>query len=91
MLVYTKNSEVVRESMKNTSDMAIEFKLKAVRESLGLSQSELGRIINQSTENIQRMEQGLAKSVTFKVLNSLCKATNRQPGDFLFYTPDDEA
>ncbi|RJX23250.1 MAG: XRE family transcriptional regulator [Ammonifex sp.] len=34
---------------------------------------------------------GRAKGISFKTLNSLCKALDCQPGDLLVYVPDGDA
>lgn len=59
--------------------------LQEVRKSQGLSQNELARLIQMSPQNIQKIEQGDAKSLTFVTLERLCKALNCQPGDLLIY------
>ena len=62
--------------------------LQEVRKSKGLSQNDLARLIDMSPQNIQKIEQGEAKSLTFVTLGRLCKALACQPGDLLIY--DDE-
>lgn len=62
--------------------------LQEVRKSKGLSQNDLARLIDMSPQNIQKIEQGEAKSLTFITLGRLCKALACQPGDLLIY--DDE-
>lgn len=59
--------------------------LQEVRRSKGLSQNELARLIHMSPQNIQKIEQGDAKSLTFVTLERLCKALGCQPGDLLIY------
>jgi putative transcriptional regulator len=38
-----------------------------------------------SPQNIQRIEQGEAKSLTFATLERLCEVLHCQPGDILIY------
>ncbi len=57
--------------------------LQEVRKSQGLSQNDLARLIQMSPQNIQKIEQGDAKSLTFITLERLCKALGCQPGDLL--------
>ena len=59
--------------------------LQEVRKSQGLSQNDLARLIQMSPQNIQKIEQGDAKSLTFITLERLCKALGCQPGDLLIY------
>lgn len=62
--------------------------LQEVRKSRGLSQNDLARISSMSPQNIQKIEQGDAKSITFQTLERLCKALNCQPGDLLVWMPE---
>lgn len=62
--------------------------LQEVRKSKGLSQNDLARLIHMSPQNIQKIEQGDAKSLTFVTLGRLCKALGCQPGDLLIYEDD---
>ncbi len=59
--------------------------LQEVRKSKGLSQNELARLIHMSPQNIQKIEQGEAKSLTFETLRRLCKILGCQPGELLIY------
>lgn len=59
--------------------------LQEVRKSKGLSQNELARLIRMSPQNIQKIEQGEAKSLTFETLRRLCKILGCQPGELLIY------
>ena len=65
--------------------MPVKVLLQEVRKSQGLSQNELARLIQMSPQNIQKIEQGDAKSLTFITLERLCKALGCQPGDLLIY------
>lgn len=65
--------------------MPVKVLLQEVRKSQGLSQNDLARLIQMSPQNIQKIEQGDAKSLTFVTLERLCKALNCQPGDLLIY------
>jgi putative transcriptional regulator len=70
--------------------MPVKILLQEIRKSRGLSQNELARLASMSPQNIQRIEQGEAKSLTFKALEQFCQVLNCQPGDILVYeaTPD---
>lgn len=65
--------------------MPVKVLLQEVRKSQGLSQNELARLIQMSPQNIQKIEQGNAKSLTFDALERLCQALGCQPGDLLIY------
>lgn len=68
--------------------MSVKVLLQEVRKSKGLSQNDLARLIYMSPQNIQKIEQGDAKSLTFVTLGRLCKALGCQPGDLLIYEDD---
>jgi putative transcriptional regulator len=68
--------------------MAVKVLLQEVRKSRGLSQNDLARISSMSPQNIQKIEQGDAKSITFQTLERLCKALKCQPGDLLVWVPE---
>lgn len=70
--------------------MPVKVLLQEVRKSKGLSQNELARLIHMSPQNIQKIEQGDAKSLTFITLERLCKVFNCQPGDLLIYQDEPE-
>ena len=59
--------------------------LQELRKSRGLSQNDLARLTRMSPQNIQKIEQGEAKSMTFKTLERFCKALDCQPGDLLIF------
>lgn len=65
--------------------MPVKVLLQEVRKSRNLSQNELARLTNMSLQNIQKIEQGGAKSLTFKALTKFCQVLNCQPGDLLIY------
>lgn len=67
----------------------MEILLSQVREDRDISQDQLARMIEQSRTNIQSIERGRAKSITFATLGKLCTALNCQPGDLLRYIPDE--
>lgn len=71
--------------------MSVKVLLQEVRKSKGLSQNELARLTNMSPQNIQKIEQGEAKSLTFKTLSKFCQALQCQPGDLLVYENQPEA
>ncbi len=68
--------------------MLVKVLLKEVRKNRGLSQNELARLTQMSPQNIQKIEQGEAKSMTFKTLSRFCSALKCQPGDLLVYIED---
>ena len=65
--------------------MPVKVLLQEVRESKGLSQNDLARMTVMSLQNIQKIEQGRAKSVTFKAMSKFCQVLECQPGDLLIY------
>ena len=69
--------------------MAVLVKLKNTRETKGFSQNELARRTGYSLQNIQKIEQGRAASITFEALGRFCKVLECQPGDILEWLPDD--
>lgn len=72
-------------------DMLVKVLLKEVRKTRGLSQNELARLTQMSPQNIQKIEQGDAKSMTFRSLARFCQALKCQPGDLLVYIEDSES
>ncbi len=68
--------------------MPVKVLLQDVRKSKGISQNELARLTKMSPQNIQKIEQGDAKSLTFKTLGKFCQALECQPGDLLVYEND---
>jgi len=71
--------------------MPVKVLLQEVRKLKGLSQNELARLAEMSPQNIQKIEQGEAKSLTFKTLERFCKVLNCQPGDLLVYEDDSDS
>jgi putative transcriptional regulator len=69
--------------------MPVLVKLKNTREAKGFSQNELARRTGYSLQNIQKIEQGRAASITFDALGRFCKVLECQPGDILEWQPDD--
>lgn len=65
--------------------MPVKILLQEVRNSRNLSQNNLARLAEMSLQNVQKIEQGNVKSMTFKTLNKLCKVLKCQPGDLLTY------
>ena len=65
--------------------MPVKVLLQEVRKSRDLSQNELARLTKMSPQNIQKIEQGEAKSLTFKTLTKFCQVLECQPGDLLVY------
>ena len=71
--------------------MSVKVLLQEVRKSKGLSQNQLARLTNMSPQNIQKIEQGEAKSLTFNALNRFCQVLQCQPGDLLIYENQSQA
>jgi putative transcriptional regulator len=73
--------------------MAVKVLLQDLRKAKGLSQNELALLTRMSPQNIQKIEQGDSKSMTFSTLSRFCKILGCQPGDLLIYEdePDDDA
>lgn len=69
--------------------MPVLVKLKNTREAKGFSQNELARRTGYSLQNIQKIEQGRAASITFDALGRFCKVLECQPGDILEWLPDE--
>ncbi|MHC5916733.1 MAG: helix-turn-helix domain-containing protein [Nostoc sp.] len=68
--------------------MPVLVKLKKTRETKGLSQNELARKTGYSLQNIQKIEQGRAASITFDALGRFCEVLECQPGDILEWRPN---
>ncbi|MEA5504763.1 helix-turn-helix transcriptional regulator [Halotia wernerae UHCC 0503] len=68
--------------------MPVLVKLKNAREIKGLSQNELARRTGYSLQNIQKIEQNRAASITFNALGKFCQVLECQPGDILEWEPD---
>ena len=68
--------------------MPVKILLANVRKERGISQNQLARMIEQSTANIQSIERGRAKSITFATLDKICDALKCQPGDLLCWVPE---
>lgn len=71
--------------------MLVKVLLKEVRVSKNLSQNDLARLTEMSLQNIQKIEQGRAKSLTFSALAKFCHVLNCQPGDLLIYDSSQKA
>ncbi|MBP0016899.1 MAG: helix-turn-helix domain-containing protein [Cyanobacteria bacterium SBLK] len=63
--------------------MTLKILLKELREGRGLSQNQLANKIEMSPQTIQKIEQGIAKSLTFETLDRLCIALDCDPGDII--------
>lgn len=71
--------------------MAVEIRLKQVRESRGLSQFELAQKTGMSPQNIQKLEQGRAKGIQLDTLDSLCSALECEIQDLLVRVSSDQS
>ncbi len=69
--------------------MPVQVFLKEIREDRGLSQNQLAFKTEMSPQNIRKIEQGLAKSITFETLGKFCKVLKCQPGDLMRYEEED--
>jgi putative transcriptional regulator len=69
--------------------MSVKVLLQEVRKSKGLSQNDLARLTKMSPQNIQKIEQGESKSMTFKTLSKFCRVLECQPGDLLVYEEEE--
>ncbi|MEM9264497.1 MAG: helix-turn-helix transcriptional regulator [Cyanobacteria bacterium P01_F01_bin.13] len=70
--------------------MPVRILLDKVRDERGVSQDQLARMIGQSRTNIQSIERGRAKSITFATLDKICRALECQPGELLVWVPDEK-
>ena len=69
----------------------MEILLSQVRNERGVSQERLAQLLGQSRANVQNIERGRAKSITFATLGALCSVLECQPGDLLRWVPDKSA
>jgi putative transcriptional regulator len=70
--------------------MAVEVKLKEIRNVRGISQNELARRLEMSLANVQKIEYGKAKSIPLDTLDKLCQILQCEVGDLLVRVPDDD-
>jgi putative transcriptional regulator len=68
--------------------MAVEVKLKEIRNVRGISQNELARRLEMSLANVQKIEYGKAKSIPLDTLDKLCQILQCEVGDLLVRVPD---
>ena len=68
--------------------MAIQVRLKQVRQDRGFSQNELARKIEMAVLSVQHIENGRAKSIPWDTLDKLCNVLNCQVGDLLVWVPN---
>ena len=69
--------------------MSVKILLDEVRDKRGVSQDQLARMIGQSRTNIQSIERGRSKSITFSTLDKICRALKCQPGDLFIWVSDE--
>lgn len=50
---------------------------------------ELASLIGITNANLSILKNGKAKAVRMETLNAICKALDCQPGDILFFEPDE--
>lgn len=70
--------------------MAVEVRLKEIRNARGFSQNELARRLEMSLTNVQKIEYGQAKSIPLDTLDKLCKILQCEVGELLVRVPDDD-
>jgi putative transcriptional regulator len=70
--------------------MAVEVRLKEIRNERGISQNELARRLEMSLANVQKIEYGKAKSIPLDTLDKLCKILRCEVGELLVRVPDDD-
>jgi putative transcriptional regulator len=70
--------------------MAVEVKLKEIRNVRGISQNELARRLEMSLANVQKIEYGKAKSIPLDTLDKLCQILQCEVGELLVRVPDDD-
>ena len=68
--------------------MAIEVRLKEVRKKRGLTQLKLAYKLGMTPQNIQKIENGVSKTISKETLDNLCKVLDCTPGDLLVYLPE---
>lgn len=70
--------------------MAVEVRLKEIRNARGISQNELARRLEMSLTNVQKIEYGQAKSIPLDTLDKLCKILQCEVGELLVRVPDED-
>ena len=69
--------------------MAIRINLDVMLAKRKMSVTELSERVGITMANISILKNEKAKAIRFETLNSICKALQCQPGDFIEYVPDD--
>ncbi|MBW4689269.1 MAG: helix-turn-helix transcriptional regulator [Komarekiella atlantica HA4396-MV6] len=70
--------------------MAVEVRLKEIRNARGISQNELARRLEMSLANVQKIEYGKAKSIPLDTLDKLCQILQCEVGELLVRVPEDD-
>ena len=70
--------------------MAIIVNLDVMLARRKMTLSELSERVDISIVNLSVLKTGKAKAVRFSTLESICRALECQPGDFLEYRADEE-
>jgi len=81
-------AKLLSHGMKPIAETKIQFNLKKVRESRGISQNELARKLEMSGTGVQRYEWGNIKSIPFEMLERFCEVLDCTPADLLTYDPN---
>ncbi len=68
--------------------MVVKVKLKEMRERKGVSQNALARALNMSLANVQKIEYGKAKSMSFELADRLCDVLECEIQELLHREPN---
>ncbi len=66
-------------------------RIKKLREERGLSQNDLARAADMTVQNIQKIEQGYAKSIPYETLDAIAKALDYPTKKLMKPQPEDAA
>lgn len=66
----------------------IELEKQLAKKQLKLQ--DLAQIVGMTNANLSHLKTGKAKAIRFSTLIALCQALDCQPGDLLYYVPDDQ-
>lgn len=69
--------------------MPITVHLDAMLARRRMSLTELSQAIDITLANLSILKTGKAKAIRFSTLESICAVLDCQPGDLLFFEPDD--
>lgn len=66
----------------------IELEKQLAKKQLKLQ--DLAQIVGMTNANLSHLKTGKAKAIRFSTLIALCQALDCQPGDLLYYVPDED-